>query len=250
MTVVSKNPYAILGVERNASEKDVVAAFRRLAKEYHPDVSKYKDGELFRTVTSAYKAICMLREKKAAPENHNHSDKFADTYEIDPAFSEALSNYDLYPTAESTAVLQSFCQNKLNRQTIIKEISPQSLAHENGHALRQALTAYPETQARLIDKLLPYHIKGLVFDSPLFGSYEHHLKGLLEIRKWSPDLAEHIANLIAENIKNTQNFNRASRNRIRLRIQGVPPELVVETARQPDKTWLSELFKTRTCGQG
>ncbi len=34
-----KNPYDILGVERGASEEEVTRAYRKLAKQYHPDLN-------------------------------------------------------------------------------------------------------------------------------------------------------------------------------------------------------------------
>ncbi len=33
-----KNPYDVLGVERNATEEEIKKAVRALSKEYHPDV--------------------------------------------------------------------------------------------------------------------------------------------------------------------------------------------------------------------
>ena len=53
---MAKDPYTILGVARAASEKDVKSAYRKLAKELHPD--KNKDNpratERFSEVTQAY----------------------------------------------------------------------------------------------------------------------------------------------------------------------------------------------------
>lgn len=50
------DPYSTLGVTRSASEKDIKAAYRRLAKELHPDRNKDnpKAAERFSQVTAAY----------------------------------------------------------------------------------------------------------------------------------------------------------------------------------------------------
>lgn len=50
--------YSALGLGPGASIDDVRAAYRRLAKEYHPDTSGYRDGgERFRRITEAYDAL-------------------------------------------------------------------------------------------------------------------------------------------------------------------------------------------------
>lgn len=53
---MATDPYAILGVPRGASEKDVKSAYRKLAKELHPDRNKDnpKASERFSEVTRAY----------------------------------------------------------------------------------------------------------------------------------------------------------------------------------------------------
>jgi DnaJ-class molecular chaperone len=50
------DPYSTLGVARNATEKDIKSAYRKLAKELHPDKNKDnpKASERFSEVTRAY----------------------------------------------------------------------------------------------------------------------------------------------------------------------------------------------------
>ena len=53
---MAADPYAILGVARGASEKDIKSAYRKLAKELHPDrnTENPKAAERFSEVTRAY----------------------------------------------------------------------------------------------------------------------------------------------------------------------------------------------------
>lgn len=61
-----KDYYAILGVPRDAAVDDIKTAYRRLARKYHPDVSKEKNAEeRFKEVSEAYETL-KDAEKRAA----------------------------------------------------------------------------------------------------------------------------------------------------------------------------------------
>ena len=53
-----KDYYKILGVEPTADDKAIKTAYRKLARKYHPDVSKEKDAEAkFKDASEAYEAL-------------------------------------------------------------------------------------------------------------------------------------------------------------------------------------------------
>jgi molecular chaperone DnaJ len=57
-TRTGKDFYAILGVSRNADSKEIKSAYRRLAKQYHPDANPGEDTtEKFQEVNRAYEVL-------------------------------------------------------------------------------------------------------------------------------------------------------------------------------------------------
>lgn len=61
-----KDYYGILGVEPNAGDAEIKTAYRRLARKYHPDVSKEPGAEdMFKSVNEAYEALRDPEKRKA-----------------------------------------------------------------------------------------------------------------------------------------------------------------------------------------
>jgi molecular chaperone DnaJ len=68
-----RDPYEVLGVERDASEQQVKKAFRALARELHPDVNAHDPGaeEKFKEAAEAYE-ILSDSERRAVYDRYGH----------------------------------------------------------------------------------------------------------------------------------------------------------------------------------
>ncbi len=76
--MTQRDYYEILGVPRSASAEDIKKAFRRLARRYHPDVSKEPDAEeRFKEINTAYE-ILNDPEKRARYDRFGHAGVNAD----------------------------------------------------------------------------------------------------------------------------------------------------------------------------
>jgi len=65
--------YEVLGVSRNCSDEELKKAFRRLARQYHPDVNKSPDAEAkFKEIGEAYEVL-RDAEKRAAYDRYGHA---------------------------------------------------------------------------------------------------------------------------------------------------------------------------------
>jgi len=71
--MAQRDYYEILGVPKNASSEDLKSAFRRLARQYHPDVNKDPDAEeRFKEINEAY-AVLSDPEKRSAYDRFGHA---------------------------------------------------------------------------------------------------------------------------------------------------------------------------------
>jgi molecular chaperone DnaJ len=71
--MTDRDYYEILGIPRNASADDIKAAFRKMARQYHPDVNKSVDAEeRFKEINEAY-AVLSDSDKRAAYDRFGHA---------------------------------------------------------------------------------------------------------------------------------------------------------------------------------
>ncbi|MDV6012081.1 molecular chaperone DnaJ [Haloechinothrix sp. LS1_15] len=62
---MAKDYYATLGVSKNASDQEIKRAYRKLARELHPDVNKSEDAQQrFSEVTTAYEVLSDPQKRK------------------------------------------------------------------------------------------------------------------------------------------------------------------------------------------
>lgn len=77
MAVDFKDYYTVLGVPRNASETDIKKAFRKLARQFHPDTAKDKKAaeEKFKEINEAYEVLGDSSKRKKYDELGANWDK-------------------------------------------------------------------------------------------------------------------------------------------------------------------------------
>jgi molecular chaperone DnaJ len=89
--MAGKNYYDLLGIKKNATEKEVKQAYRKLARKYHPDVNpgdKASEAK-FKEINEAYE---VLSDK----ENRKKYDKYGDKWQHAEQFEQAARQQSQY----------------------------------------------------------------------------------------------------------------------------------------------------------
>lgn len=81
-----KDYYEILGVSKNADEKEIKFAYRKLAKKYHPDLHQGDEAaaEKFKEVSEAYEVLSD-KDKRKKYDTFGSNYDFSSGYDFDPS---------------------------------------------------------------------------------------------------------------------------------------------------------------------
>ncbi|MFW5979798.1 MAG: molecular chaperone DnaJ [Halanaerobiales bacterium] len=90
-----KDYYEILGVDRDASQKDIKRAYRKLAKKYHPDMNKEdpQASEKFKEISEAYE-ILSDPEKRKRYDRYGHSGINSDDFNFEDFARQGFGGFD------------------------------------------------------------------------------------------------------------------------------------------------------------
>ena len=181
---MKKNYYEVLGLRPDASAADIKKAYRRLARKYHPDVSREPDAESkFKAVQEAYDILGDEDARKEYDEDVN--DKFDEGYDgarglailcIRAAIMDVTGTGDVPLKLPGTVLAHARRELELARQTINRKVEEAKIIARDVSQLKQ------KTRRRGRGANLFEHVLGAELDK-LQAFIDRHPERIEEIRR-------------------------------------------------------------------
>jgi curved DNA-binding protein len=110
-----KDYYELMGVKRDATQDEIKRAYRKLARKYHPDVSKESDAETrFKEMGEAY-AVLKDPEKRAAYDQLGANWKAGEEFRPPPDWNEGFEVHGGGNTGPGAAQFSDFFESLFGR---------------------------------------------------------------------------------------------------------------------------------------
>jgi curved DNA-binding protein len=125
-----KDYYKIMGVARDATEAQIKTAYRKLARKYHPDVSKEKDAEArFKDLGEAYEVL-KNPEKRAAYDQLGQGPRPGEEFRPPPDWG---SGFEFSGAGDNDAAYSDFFESLFGRQGRARSRGPFHSGHGEDH---------------------------------------------------------------------------------------------------------------------
>ena len=154
-----KDYYKIMGLEKNASQEDIKRTYRKLARKYHPDVSKEPNAEnKFKELGEAYEVL-------KDPEKRRKYEEFGQYWKEPERASSGQQQQYHYANQEGAADFEEFINS------IFKQRQQQERhMHERGQDVHATLSISLEDSFSGAEKILQLQVP--VVDKQGYASYQ------------------------------------------------------------------------------
>lgn len=154
-----KDYYKIMGLEKNASQEDIKRTYRKLARKYHPDVSKEPNAEnKFKELGEAYEVL-------KDPEKRRKYDEFGQYWKEPERAPGAQQQQYQYANQEGAADFEEFI-NSIFKQRHQQERH----MHERGQDVHATLSISLEDSFSGAEKILQLQVP--VVDRQGYATYQ------------------------------------------------------------------------------
>ncbi|MDD5016714.1 MAG: J domain-containing protein [Eubacteriales bacterium] len=152
-----KDYYSILGVDKSASQEDIKKAYRKLAKEFHPDKNKgdKKAEDKFKEIGEAYEVLGDA-EKRSKYDNFGSETQFRNGYDFDPSQYGYNGNvqYEYREAADHSDFFNMFFGGGFDMEDLFGSTRSSSRAHlvYDGEHIEAEIEITPEEGAAGLEK--------------------------------------------------------------------------------------------------